>query len=151
MEYHIISTLYTEEVNTSLHLYLRTMHPTHRIFHMFTCAQPQACPTQQIFFLIVLHRRIIWSIISTLCIEENNKPITWVASPLRVVNNIPSPSQRRTTLPTHGLPHPVHGHTTFLLHLREEPHIHLMGTPNSWAFSQADLLSLCHGVCITLL
>jgi hypothetical protein len=30
-------------------------------FHTFTCAQPQARPTQQIFFLTVLHRRIIWS------------------------------------------------------------------------------------------
>jgi hypothetical protein len=30
-------------------------------FHTFTCAQPQARPTQQIFFLTALHRRIIWS------------------------------------------------------------------------------------------
>jgi hypothetical protein len=28
---------------------------------------------------------------------------------------------------------PHTGHTTFLLCLREEPHTHLMGTPNSWA------------------
>jgi hypothetical protein len=66
----IISTLCLEEANTSFHLCLKTMHPSHGIFHTFTCAQPQARPTQQIFFLIALHRRIIWSIISTLCIEE---------------------------------------------------------------------------------
>jgi hypothetical protein len=30
-------------------------------FHTFTCAQPEARPTQQIFFLIALHKRIIWS------------------------------------------------------------------------------------------
>jgi hypothetical protein len=41
----------------------------------------------------------------------------------------------RTTHPTHGLPHPTQGHTTFHLRLREEPHTHLMGTPNSWASS----------------
>jgi hypothetical protein len=30
-------------------------------FHTFTCAQPHARLTQQIFFLTALHRRIIWS------------------------------------------------------------------------------------------
>jgi hypothetical protein len=88
---------------------------------------------QQIFFLTALHRRIIGSIISTLCTEENNKPITWAPSPLTGVHNIPSPSQRETTHPTHGLPHPTRGHSTFLLHLIEEPHTQFMGTPNSWA------------------
>jgi hypothetical protein len=29
-------------------------------FHTFTCAQPQARLTQQIFFLTMLHKRIIW-------------------------------------------------------------------------------------------
>jgi hypothetical protein len=134
LEYHIISTLCTEEANTSFHLCLRTMHPTHGIFHMFTCAQPQARPTQQIFFLTALHRRIIWSIISTLCTEENSKPITWAPSPLTGVHNIPSPSQRGTTHPTphswassphtgaHNVPslsqrgttHPAHGHTQLM-------------------------------------
>jgi hypothetical protein len=85
---YIISTLYSEEANTLFHLCLRTMHPTHGLFHTFTCAQPQARPTQQIFFLTSLHRRIIWSIISTLCTEEvsttfqlcldrNHIPISW--------------------------------------------------------------------------
>jgi hypothetical protein len=41
----------------------------------------------------------------------------------------------RTTHPTHGLPHPRQGHTTFHLCLKEEPHTHLMGSPNSWASS----------------
>jgi hypothetical protein len=39
------------------------------------------------------------------------------------------------THPTHGIPHPTQGHTMFHLRLREEPHTHLMGTPNSWASS----------------
>jgi hypothetical protein len=42
---------------------------------------------------------------------------------------------KRTTHPTHGLPHPAQGHTTFHLRLKEEPHTHLMGTPNSWTSS----------------
>jgi hypothetical protein len=31
------------------------------VIHTFTCAQAQVRLTQQIFFLIALHRRIIWS------------------------------------------------------------------------------------------
>jgi hypothetical protein len=41
-------------------------------FHAFTCAHPQARPTHHIFFLTALHRRIMWSIISTLYKEEAN-------------------------------------------------------------------------------
>jgi hypothetical protein len=106
-----------------------------------------------------------YHIISTLYTEENSKPITWAPSPLTGVHIVSSPSQRErhTQLmgfltphrgtqrsisvserndtpiswahPTHGLPHPTQGHTTFHLRLREEQHTHLMGTPNSWASS----------------
>jgi hypothetical protein len=38
-----------------------TMHPSLWDFTRSPCAQPQACPTLQISFLTVLHRRIIWS------------------------------------------------------------------------------------------
>jgi hypothetical protein len=38
-----------------------TMHPTLWDFTCSPCAQSQARPTLQITFLIVLHRRIIWS------------------------------------------------------------------------------------------
>jgi hypothetical protein len=121
-----------------------------------------------------------YHIVSTLYTEENSKPITWAPSPLTGVHIVSSPSQRErhTQLmgfftphrgtqrsisvserndtpiswahPTHGLPHPTQGHTTFHLRLREEQHTHLMGTPNSWALSQADSLSLCPGGCLTL-
>jgi hypothetical protein len=84
-------------------------------------------------------------------------------------------AQRRTINPPHGILHPSQGYTTFHLRLREEPHTQLMGfltphrgtersffvsernhtqlmgTPNSWAFSQVDLLSLCPGGCLTQL
>jgi hypothetical protein len=133
LEYHIISTLCSEEANTLFHLCLIMMHPTHGLFHMFTCAQPHARPTQQIFFLTALHRRIIWSIISTLCREENNKPMTWAPSPLTVVHNIPSPSERGTTHPTHGYTQLMgfltpHSGTQRSFSVSERNH-----TPNSWA------------------
>jgi hypothetical protein len=122
LEYHIISTLCSEEANTSFHLSLRMMHPTHGIFHTFTCAQRQAQPTQQIFFLTALHRRII----STLCTEENSKPITWAPSPLTGVHDIPSPSERGTT-------HPTHGHTQLMGFLT--PH---RGTQCSFSVSERN-------------
>jgi hypothetical protein len=37
---------------------------------MFTCAHPQACPTQQIFFPTTLHRRVIWSSSSQLSAQR---------------------------------------------------------------------------------
>jgi hypothetical protein len=44
-----------------LHFILMTMHPTLLDFTRSPCAQPQAHPTQQISFLTMLHRRIIWN------------------------------------------------------------------------------------------
>jgi hypothetical protein len=74
-------------------------------------------------YLTASHRRIIWSITSS-----------QLSAQRRPVHRFISVSER-TTHPTHGLPHPTQGHTTFHLRLREEPHTHLMGTPNSWASS----------------
>jgi hypothetical protein len=112
-----------------------------------------------------------YHIISTLCTEENSKPITWAPSHLTGVHIVSSQShrERHTQLmgfliphrgtqhsisvskrnntpiswahPNHGLPHPTQGYTTFHLRLREELHTHLMGTPNSWTHAQAD--SVC--------
>jgi hypothetical protein len=83
--------------------------------------------------------------------ERNHTPSSWASSPHTGAHNVPSPSQRGTTYPTNGLPHPTQGNTTFHLRLREEPHTHLMGTPNSWALSQVDSLSLCLGGRLTQL
>jgi hypothetical protein len=116
-----------------------------------------------------------YHIISTLCIEENSKPITWAPSPLTGVHivssqmihtshghlpfsgahNVSSPSHRERHTQLMGIP--TQGHTTFHLRLREEPHTHIMGfltphkahnvpspsqrgtthswAPNSWASS----------------
>jgi hypothetical protein len=94
--------------------------------------------------------------------------ITWAPSPLIGVHIISS----QTTHPSHGHPHPTQGHThRFIsndtpISWASSPHIgahsvpsqsqrrtthHLMGTPNSWALSQANLLSLCPGGCLTTL
>ena len=107
---------------------------------------------------------------------SNNTPISWEFSPhtgahtsTRPSHGHPYPTQghthRHTHLmgilthtgaptsirPSHGHRHPIQGHTMFHLSLKEERHIHLMGTPNSWALSQADSLSLCPGECLTKL
>jgi hypothetical protein len=60
--------------------------------------------------------------------ERNHTPISWAH-------------------PTHGLPHPTQGHTTFLLRLREEQHTQLMGSLSgrltqsvSWRISHAVVI-----------
>jgi hypothetical protein len=103
-------------------------------FHTFT----QARPTQQSSFSCVTQENHL-----RVSSQLSAHPSHGLPSPLTGAHNIPSLSQRGTTHPTHGIPHPTQGHTTFLLRLREEPHTHLMGTPNSWAFSQAS-----HSVCV---
>jgi hypothetical protein len=80
---------------------------------MFTCAQPQACPTQQISFSLCL-------------IGESSGVSSQLSAQRRPVHRFISVSER-TTHPTHGLPHPTQGHTPFHLCLREEPHTQLMG------------------------
>jgi hypothetical protein len=57
----IISTLCSEEANTSSSSLSHNDAPNSWEFTRSPCAQPQARPTQQISFLTALHRRIIWS------------------------------------------------------------------------------------------
>jgi hypothetical protein len=57
----IISTLCSEEANTSSSSLSHNDAPNSWEFTRSPCAQPQACSTQQISFLTALHRRIIWS------------------------------------------------------------------------------------------
>jgi hypothetical protein len=57
----IISTLCSKEANTSFFISISERCTQLMGIHTFTYAQPHARPTQQIFFLIALHRRIIWS------------------------------------------------------------------------------------------
>jgi hypothetical protein len=57
----IISTLCSEEANTSSSSLSHDDAPNSWEFTRSPCAQPQARPTQQISFLTALHRRIIWS------------------------------------------------------------------------------------------
>jgi hypothetical protein len=104
-----------------------------------------------------------YHIISTLYTEENDTPITWAPSPLIGVDIVssqtthpshghPCPTGEHTSIhPYHGHPHPIEGHTMFCISLIMERHTHLMGTPNSWALSQADSLSFCPGGCLTKL
>jgi hypothetical protein len=140
LEYHIISTLYTEEnrshgLLTLFHLVSeRTTHPTHGIPH----------PTQgHTTFHLCLREEPHTHLMGT--------PNSWASSPhTRGTQRSISVSERNNTPiswahPTHGLPHPTQGHTTFHLRLREEQHTHIMGTPNSWDSSQDDSPSLCPG------
>jgi hypothetical protein len=103
-----------------------------------------------------------YHIVSTLYIEENSTlfhlrlrendtPNSWASSPHTVAHNVPSLSQRGTT-------HPSHGHTQLMGFLT--PHRGTQrsfsvsernNTPNSWALSQGDSLSLCPGGCLTQL
>jgi hypothetical protein len=103
----IISTLCSEEANTSSSSLSHNDAPNSWEFTRSPCAQPQARPTQQISFLIALHRRIIWS-----------------SSQLSV--------RRRPSLRSSSVSDRNH-------------------TPNSWALSQVDSISLCPGGCLTQL
>jgi hypothetical protein len=103
LEYHIISTLCTEETSTSFHLRLR----------------------------------------------ENDTPNSWASSPHTGAHNVPSPSQRGTT-------HPSHGHTQLMGFLT--PHRGTQrsfsvsernNTPISWAHPTHGLsLRSTHSVCV---
>jgi hypothetical protein len=134
LEYHIISTLCTEDTSTSFHLRLREndTHPTHGLPHTGAHNIPSLShrgtthpahgiphPTQGTTLHIRLREEPHTDLMGT--------PKSWASSPHTGV------------------------HTTFLLRPREEQHTHLMGTPNSWDLSQADSLSLCPGGCLTQL
>jgi hypothetical protein len=141
--------------------------------YTLTSAQPLGSPPP-----VLNHRNVLLSrslshyvsqenhleyhIISILCTEEtstsfhlrlreNDTPNSWASSPHTGAHSIPSPSQRGTT-------HPSHGHTQLMGFLT--PHRGTQrsfsvsernNTPNSWALSQTDLLSLCPGGCLTQL
>jgi hypothetical protein len=162
LEYHIISTLCTEEANTSLSLGSCSHVLSHRHVQL----------RRSLSHRITQENHLEYHIISTLCTEEANTSFHLClitihpthGLPYTGSHNIPSLSQRGTTYPAHGLPYigahnipsssqrgTTHRGTTFHLCLRGEPHTHLMGTPNSWALSQADSLSLCPGGCLTQL
>jgi hypothetical protein len=76
-----------------------TMHPTIWEFTRSPCAQPHACPTQQISFLTVLHGRIIW-ISSQLSVmrrpymcsssvsDRNHTPLSGDLSQIFVLENV---------------------------------------------------------------
>ena len=74
---------------------------------------------------------------------SNDTPISWAFSPHTGAYTSADPS--------HGHPYLTQEHTVFHLSLREERHTYLMGTPKSWALSQADSLSLCPKGCLTQL
>jgi hypothetical protein len=74
LEYHIISTLCTEE----------NINPSHGLLH----------PSQG---YTSFHLRL----------RENDTPNSWASSPHTGAHNVPSPSQRGTT-------HPSHGHTQLM-------------------------------------
>jgi hypothetical protein len=99
LEYHIVSTLYTKENSKSI-----TWAPSllTRI-HIVLSPSQRERHTQLMGFLTP-HKGTHHSIFVT---ERNYTPISWAH-------------------PTHGLPHPTQGHTTFHLRLREEQHTHLM-------------------------
>jgi hypothetical protein len=103
----IISTLFSEEANTSSSSLSHNDAPNSWEFTCSPCAQPHARPTQHISFLTALHRRIIWS-----------------SSQLSV--------RRRPSLRSS--------------YVSDRNH-----TPNSWALSQVDSISLCPGGCLTQL
>jgi hypothetical protein len=79
LEYHIISNLCTEEANTSFHLCLEKIHPTHGLPH--TRAHNIPSPSQR----------------GTTHLAHG---IPYIGA-----HNIPFPSQRGTTHPAHGLHH----------------------------------------------
>jgi hypothetical protein len=88
-------------------------------------------------------------------------------TPCRVTDRFIFVSERMTH-PTHGLPHPTQGHTSFHIRLREELHTHLMGfltphrgtqhsifvserknTPISWAHPTHGLSHRStHSICV---
>jgi hypothetical protein len=96
LEYHIISTLCTEEANTSFHLCLRTIHPTHGLPHTGAHNIPS--------------------------LSQRGTTHPTHGLPYTGAHNIPSPSQRGTTHPTHGLHHLTQGHNVPSLSQRGTTH-----------------------------
>jgi hypothetical protein len=103
LEYHIISTLCTEETSTSFHLRLRendtptTWASPHRgTQHSISVSERNHTPSSW----ASLHRGTQHSISVS---ERNHTPNSWASSLHTGAHNVPSLSQRETTHPTHGL------------------------------------------------
>jgi hypothetical protein len=116
--------------------------------YTLTSAQPLRSHPPVLNYMNVLLKKYIshcvsqenhleYHIISTLCIEENNTlfhlhlrenetPNSWASSPHIGAHNVPSPSQRGTT-------HPSHGHTQLMGFLT--PH---RGTQRSFSVSERN-------------
>jgi hypothetical protein len=95
----IISNLFSEEDNTSSSSLSHNDAPNSWEFTCSPCAQPQAHPTQQISFLTVLHKRIIWSFSQlsvrrrpSLCSislsDRNHTPISGALSQVYVLEDV---------------------------------------------------------------
>jgi hypothetical protein len=95
----IISTLCSEEANTSSSSLSHNDAPNSWEFTRSPCAQPQARPTQQISFLTALHRRIIWSsyqlsvrrrpsLRSIFVSDRNHTPISGALSQVYVLEDV---------------------------------------------------------------
>jgi hypothetical protein len=130
LEYHIISTLCTEENNkpitwapsplTGVHIVSsQTIHPSHG--HLpFSGAHNVSSPSQRERHTQLTGFPTQGHTTFHLCLREESHT---------QAHNIPSLSQRGTTHPTHGLPHPTQG-TQCSISVSERNH-----TPNSWASS----------------
>jgi hypothetical protein len=95
----IISTLCLEEANTSFSSLSHNDAPSSLEFTCSPCAQPHVCLTQHIFFLIVLHRKIIWvssqisvrrrpSLRSISVLDRNHTPILGALSQVCVLEDV---------------------------------------------------------------
>jgi hypothetical protein len=67
----IISTLCSEEANTSFHFCLRMMHPTHGISHVHLCSDTGTSNTTDLLSHYVTEENHL-EFISTICKEEAN-------------------------------------------------------------------------------
>ena len=120
--------------------------------------------TQRIFFPTALHRRVIWSFSSTLYSEEANTSSSSLSH-----NDAPnsweftrSPCTQPLARPTQQISFFIALHRRIIwsssqLFVRRRPSLRSSfvsdrnHTPNSWALSQVNSISLCLGGCLTQL
>jgi hypothetical protein len=146
LEYHIISTLCIEEVDTSFHLCLKTIHPTHGIphtrgtQHSISVSERNHTPSSW----DSLHKGTQHSISIS---ERNHTPRSWDSPPHTGAQCSISVSERNHTPiswvhPTHGPPHPTQGYTQRSFSISERNN-----TPISWAHPTYGIsLRLTHSV-----
>ena len=102
------AVLIDSDILLNISLSHRISQENHLEYHIISTSYQRERHTQLMGF-ITPHRGTHCSIFIS---ERNHKPTSWKHS-------------------THRIPHPTQGNKSFLLRLREEPHTHLMGTPNS--------------------